>query len=413
MKTVVVVMLGMLLVASSVSGQGLPDPVVYPAPTGEYAVGRIDTVWVDASREEIFTDAPDDVRHVPASIWYPAADDAAPLATWIDPALAGRYAEATGVPLDTVISLITVHARSGAAAAPSDTPFPVLIMSHGSGLFPALYTSTAESLASHGYVVIGVTHPYNAAAALLADGTLALPAPAAAPDAPNIPADSDPLTTLGMIDAHAQPLLSVQVGDLRFALDQAERLNADDPALAGRLDLARVGVFGHSFGGAAAIETVLADDRFGAAALIDGSLFSDMSAGSDRPVLALFADATLNGMDEAEAEALEMSAAVLNAADLERFTGMLGRVRRLVQNSPDSALVTIAGAEHMNFSDAGALNALLDGIASDLGAIDSALALEITNAYLLAFFDETLRGAASQWDTLATLYPETTVEYHE
>jgi dienelactone hydrolase len=396
-----------LLVVGSVSGQELPEPVMYPQPTGSYAVGRMDTVWIDSTREETFTDATDDVRQVPVSIWYPAADDAAPVASWIDPVLAQRYAEETGVPLDMLLDVIIVHARSGAAAADSDVPFPVLIMSHGSGLFPALYTSFAESLASHGFVVIGVSHPYNAAAALLADGTLALPVPAADPTGTlNVPPDTNPLDTLELIDASAQPLLAVQVGDLRFALDQAERLNADDPVLAGRLDLTRVGVFGHSFGGAAAIETLVADARFDAAALIDGSLFSDMLPGSDRPILALFADATLDGMDAAEADALQIGTEVLSATDLERFTGMLGRVRRLVEASPDSVLVTVAGAEHMNFSDAGLLGGLLDGIGNDLGTINAGLALEITNAYLLAFFDETLRNAPSRLRDIPSQYPE-------
>jgi hypothetical protein len=265
-------------------------------------------------------------------------------------------------------------------------------------------------LASHGFIVIGVSHPYNAAAALLADGTLALPVPTADPTGTlNVPPGTNPLDTLELIDASAQLLLAVQVGDLRFALDQAERLNADDPVLAGQLDLTRVGVFGHSFSGATAVETLVADPRFDAAAHIDGSLFSNRVPGSDRPILALFADATLDGMDAAEADALDMGVSVLSPVDLERFRQMLGRVHRLVEASPDSALVTLAGAEHMNFSDAGLLGGLLEGLGSDFGTINPALALEITNAYLLAFFDETLRNAPSRLRDLPGRYPESTL----
>lgn len=405
MKRIVTLMILSLLVAGGVSGQELPEPIIYPQPTGAYAVGRMDTVWIDSARAETFTETPDDVRQVPVSIWYPAANDAAPVAPWIDLTLAQLYAEQTGVPLDMIAGLITVHARTGAAVAVSDAPFPVLIMSHGSGLLPALYTTFAESLASHGYVVIGVSHPYDAAVALLADGTIALPATNLNPV--NIPSDLDPLDIMELNDANSQPVVTVQAGDLRFALDQTERMNADDPLLAGRLDVTRVGVFGHSLGGATAIETLLVDERFDAAAHIDGSLYSDMSAGSDRPILALFADATLAYMTEAE-----LDGSGLSAADFERFVQILRRVRTLYEASPNAVLVTLADADHANFSDVGLLAHLLDDAGNDLGAIDVRLALEISDAYLVAFFDEALRGIPAPWDALTTRYPASTVEQH-
>lgn len=405
MKIVATLMIGMLLVASSVNAQAVPEPVVFPEPTGAYAVGRVERSWIDSSREEVFTDSPDDLREVAAYIWYPAADDGAPLASWLDPVLAPHYSEQFGLPLEMLAESLTVHARSDAAVAVSETPFPVLIMSHGNGWFPELYTTIAESLASHGYVVIGVRHPYNAAASLLADGTIALPVPAADVTGINVTLNNTQLEILEMTDVHAQPLLAVQVGDLQFVLDQAERLNADDPVLAGRLDLELVGVFGHSFGGATAVDALLADERFDAAAVIDASLFSDMSAGNDRPILALFADVTLAGPNEAELAGLG-----LNPDELERLTNILGRVRTLVEASPDAVLVSIAGGRHINFGDAGLLGGLIDGLSTELGAIDGRLALEITNAYLLAFFDRTLQGALSRIGDLPTQYPESMLE---
>jgi hypothetical protein len=43
-----------------------------PASGGPYAVGRTVFRWVDSSRSEILTEAPDDFREVIAMVWYPA-----------------------------------------------------------------------------------------------------------------------------------------------------------------------------------------------------------------------------------------------------------------------------------------------------------------------------------------------------
>ncbi|MDX1992534.1 MAG: hypothetical protein SF029_09095, partial [bacterium] len=92
--------------------------------------------------------------------------------------------------------------------------------------------------------------------------------------------------------------------------------------------------------------------------------------------------------------------------ELERLTSILGRVRTLVEASPGSVLVSVAGAQHINFGDAGLLGGLIDGLNTELGTTDGRLVLEITNAYLLAFFDHTLRGTPSRLPDLPTQFPE-------
>jgi len=60
---------------------------------------------------------------------------------------------------------------------------------------------------------------------------------------------------------------------MAFVLDRLERLNTSDASgkFTGRLDMTRVGVFGHSFGGAAALQFCHEDSRCKAGIDVDGA----------------------------------------------------------------------------------------------------------------------------------------------
>jgi dienelactone hydrolase len=406
MKIILLITLLMFTVCGAASAQHTPA-FTYPQPGGSYLVGRTAYYWIDNNREETFTDDPSDMRQVSVTVWYPAAETDAPTATWIVPELAQGYEARTGVPIETLIRAIQVNARVEADLAASDDPFPVLIMSHGSGLLPELYTTTAEALASHGFVVFGVSHPYNALASRLATGGVVLMSPAADPVNIDVAPGVSAVDIAEATDTRGSRLLAVQANDLRFVLDQVERLNGSDARFIGRLDVERVGVFGHSFGGAAALTVMLADSRFDAAALIDSSLFADVPKAVDRPVLGVFADATLALATPTEAD---IAALGLAPEHTERVTRTMRRVVDLFASARQGYLVQIAETEHMNFSDAGLLANVLPGLTEQLGRLNPALALEITNAYLFAFFDETLRHAPSRLRDLPSRYPESTLQ---
>ena len=73
-------------------------------------------------------------------------------------------------------------------------------------------------------------------------------------------------------DQLANKLVQAWTADTGFALDQLERLNASDPSgrFLGRLDMQRVGVFGHSLGGATALLFCHDDSRCKAGIDVDG-----------------------------------------------------------------------------------------------------------------------------------------------
>jgi hypothetical protein len=83
-----------------------------------------------------------------------------------------------------------------------------------------------------------------------------------------------------------------KAADLASVADQLERLPADAAGLlGGRLDLSRLGSFGHSFGGNAALQWCRNDRRCRAAANLDGALWTEVGrVGLDRPVLQLLAE---------------------------------------------------------------------------------------------------------------------------
>lgn len=143
-----------------------------PAPTGPYAIGT--TAWrlTDESRQETAVEA-GGFRQVEVLAWYPAVVGRGELAPYLREGLGEvqDLAKALGsaTAFDGLASVRT-HAEVDAAPAAAVKKFPVLVFSHGYTGMASAYTALLEELASHGYVVLSVIHPYEAAAATLADG---------------------------------------------------------------------------------------------------------------------------------------------------------------------------------------------------------------------------------------------------
>lgn len=80
--------------------------------------------------------------------------------------------------------------------------------------------------------------------------------------------------------------------DLQFLVDQLALLNGSDPLLGGRLDLDRIGVEGHSFGGMV-VETCRSDSRVKCAAIYDATNVRLNSAGLQKPLLVALGESNL------------------------------------------------------------------------------------------------------------------------
>ncbi|MEK8104410.1 hypothetical protein NKG94_03160 [Micromonospora sp. M12] len=113
--------------------------------------------------------------------------------------------------------------RSHEWAPPADGPFPVLVGSAPPGVMRTAYTGIAEGLASQGYVVVTVDHPFDTPVVDLYP-TRRVVEPA------------DAVATVRRVDADA-----ARVADIAYV---TRALSGLDRQVSGVLDLGRVGLFG-------------------------------------------------------------------------------------------------------------------------------------------------------------------------
>jgi predicted dienelactone hydrolase len=195
-------------------------------------------------------------------------------------------------------------------------------------------------------------------------------------------------------------LMAAWVSDMSFVIDRLSQLNAADPAgkLTGRIDMARVGAFGHSFGGAQAAQFCHDDARCKAAIDIDGApLGTVVSEGMQKPFM------------------LVQSGEGDFSTDAETAT-ILADFRSLFAGVPADRQqwVSIRGANHFTFSDDGAVmkSAVVRGLLRAFGRlqITGRRQLAVTAYCVSRFFDAYLRdGRVSRLDLSSPLYPEVVV----
>jgi dienelactone hydrolase len=228
--------------------------VTAPAFSGPNRVGSSVADMTDVSRNDPYV--PDGgARELAVRFWYPAVatvncakSDYTPTKVW------SRFEELVGVHLPLVTT------NSCADAPVMDGTHPVVVFTPGYTGTNTDYTFLFEDLASRGYVVASVGHTYEATAVEFPDGRMV---------------NSVLGSHLGgpfRGDAEAMAFaVSVRLRDLEFVLDELAKMNVNSESpLAGKLDLSRIAVAGHSMGAFTALLALEQDARFKAGVLIDG-----------------------------------------------------------------------------------------------------------------------------------------------
>ncbi|MGW5658372.1 alpha/beta hydrolase [Streptomyces humi] len=342
--------------------------VTLPAPTGRYPVGRTTADWTDHARTDPLAPHPGRPRELSAWLWYPAAPaPGAPPAPYAPGAWSGLHMGGLPELGETSFDDIRVHAVADAPVAAGR--FHVVVLEPGLGLAAPQYTTLAENLASHGYLVAGITPTYSANLTVL-NGR-----PVSATPAGN-PQDSD---AAAMRPANDR-LVSVWAADDRFAAARVAALDATG-RFAGHVDAATAMYLGHSFGGAAALQACHDDPHCAGAADLDGTQFGTVvHSGLGKPMMLLASQSSCITGTCRPCNADEQSERDAARALLAASSGPVWSYR-------------LNGAEHFNFSDYGAyyLAAPIRSVVG-LGSIDSDDALTITNAYVAAFVDHVAYG---------------------
>jgi len=233
-----------------------------PEPTGAFSVGRTSMTLTDSSRPEVMTGDPDDWRFIGAIIWYPAqanAGQSVPYFPGLNQVRAELVESGSMSALEVAgLGLAQANSNWQAAVAEGSAPYPVLLLSPGNETNVVFYSALAEELASQGFVVVGINHPYDVPAVVLDDGQVA-----------QYDRSQWDLTPQ-QHQKYTQERMEVRVADLLFVMDSLSDWNRDDLLLANRLDLERVGVLGHSLGGITAAQSCHSDERFKACLNLDG-----------------------------------------------------------------------------------------------------------------------------------------------
>jgi hypothetical protein len=247
----------------------------------------------------------------------------------------------------------------------AEATYPVLLFSHGYGGVVMQNTALMEELASHGYVVFSIAHPYESLVSSFPDGSVIYED------------DKDVFDNIG-------GSLNIWANDTLFLVDQLEISdNPDIPNIFwGKLDFSRIGALGHSFGGTTAEQVCLADIRLQAGISFDsphGSLANTMNM--TKPFMLLFGPDFGNQL---------MNDVVFNNAENTCYG------------------LYVSGTRHHNFADVNLWSSLLKSFGL-LGSIDGYRMLEILTEYVLAFFDTHLMGDVSTLlDGPSSSYPEVT-----
>ena len=179
---------------------------------------------------------------------------------------------------------------------------------------------------------------------------------------------------------------------------------AQGQAFAGHLDLSRIGAFGHSIGGAAAVLAAARVPAIRAAANLDGDFAGAAAVEQPRVPLLYITSQPPNR------PAVPMSAWEDESSEMRR-----DRIwRNLASRSPDAQRVRIGGLFHSNFQD----EALLPASAmppklrrARFGSIDGARGLDLTARLLAGFFAQGMAGPPAE-DVASTVaqFPESDLQ---
>lgn len=307
-----------------------------PKVTGEYEVATATSTYIDKNRIEEFTDKGEH-RFVNVEFWYPK------------------------------------NAKES---------YPLLVFSHGASGIKQSNASTYTELASHGYVVVSIDHPYHSFYTVSEDGTRAFINTDYNNEVSN--ANKDGIYTMEETYGLIQKWMKLRTDDMNFVIDTIlEKAKNDNNPIYQRIDTEKIGVFGHSMGGAASVWLGRDRDDISAVVNIDAPFFSDLVYKKEiddyvardedfkTPLLNIYSDDVWEQLDS-------NSTYVANKLNNEHFK--------------DAYTVHFQGAKHMSLTDLSLVSPILATmLQGGKATIDKYYCIETENDLILKFFDYKLK----------------------
>ncbi len=222
-----------LLVCSylAVSANANNEPVTLQQPTGNFAVGTVIYEWVDKTRNFSYSSYPQDKRIIPVQFWYPSAPD-------------NKAKKAPYSALSKDYTHVSTNSMLYSAFAKSIGKTPLIIITPGRGVERYGYTTIAEQLASSGYIVAAIDIP-QVGYVIYNSGLIVKPSSKFRPPRGMMAGPYE------KVDSFFEEPTKIGLRDIEFVMSKIKRLNKRDVTgrFTKRIDLNRIGVFGHSLGG--------------------------------------------------------------------------------------------------------------------------------------------------------------------
>jgi pimeloyl-ACP methyl ester carboxylesterase len=226
--------------------------------------------WTDESRDEWFTEENDeDKRKLVLQVWYPTTQTGEPY-PYIDNPDLRIFPISKQLELPPfLIRHITQVKTNSLLNAPivKNQNFPLIIFSHGLGGMKVQNSIQCELLASHGFVVVAIDHPYDANITIFENNHIA----DYRSSITYLQAKKGKNVKLSEEDfwAFRLPQLETRKNDILFVMDEIIKYKKNAESIWKNVNPQKIGVFGHSFGGATTLIAAVEDERIDACISLD------------------------------------------------------------------------------------------------------------------------------------------------
>lgn len=373
------------------------------APKGRYTVGTTLVKILDEKRDEYHTQEPNDKRELIVEIWYPGIQDPMKETNTL---WSGLYSGENDVIRFFTNYLRKIHTHSVPNLEPVSGSFPLILFNHGLQMFTSQNTLLMEHLASHGYVVASIGHPYESIRVHLGQGRVVLPEFVLSLEKFKegmrwIAESSEPIlkarkkiATLTDREERSKIVLAAiekadtvnetvitWTRDTQFVLSLILGNVPEISSLIPDIDTSKIGVMGMSIGGATAAELCKVDNRVMAGINLDGLHYGTTQNDSLNIPFMMFTSDDGTGMND--------------------FL--------FLQSKKDYYEYHLRSTRHSDLTDMAIVWPILKFYGQS-GQLKGRRVMEIMNTTLLDFWDYYLKGK-TQKDLSTTRFPELHVEF--